>query len=183
MIKLPISRFEKRLIYRIANDWSHPRLDKLMTMISDPYQWLFPTLTFSMILVYLNWETGILALFIGGLGAGAADGINARLIKPNTDRIRPGKQFDDVRSLGTMNKGLKSFPSNHASNTMAIALGFTLILPWVGWILIPLSLLVGYSRVYCGAHFPLDVITGWAHGAFWVSLIYWVLTHIQTITT
>jgi undecaprenyl-diphosphatase len=43
---------------------------------------------------------------------------------------------------------------------------------WAAWVLIPLSLLVGYSRIYCGAHFPLDVAAGWIIGATWSTILY-----------
>ncbi|MCF7823253.1 MAG: phosphatase PAP2 family protein [Candidatus Marinimicrobia bacterium] len=143
-----------------------------MIHISNPYKWLFPVLGLAMLLIYIDWASGIRAILIGGMGASIADGINARFIKPNTDRIRPGKQYAEIRSLGSMNQGRKSFPSNHASNTMSFTLGIGLIFPWSFYILVPLSILVGYSRIYCGAHYPLDVLFGWVHGMFWVSIIF-----------
>ncbi|NQV48894.1 MAG: phosphatase PAP2 family protein [Candidatus Marinimicrobia bacterium] len=143
-----------------------------MIAISDPYRWIFPTLTFAMIIIYLNWKSGLTALLLGGVSALIADRINAKLFKMNTDRIRPGKLYPDIRSLGIMNKGKKSFPSNHASNTMAIAIGYGLLFSWTAWILIPFSLIVGYSRIYCGAHFPLDVLGGWLHGSIWVIVLF-----------
>ena len=172
MLELPVSPTEKKLTFLIADKWTHTRLDHFMIVISNPYRWLLPTLVFGMLLIYINWQSGFFALVLGGAGAGMADAINTRFIKIHTDRIRPGKQYDNIRSLGVMNKGQKSFPSNHASNTMAFALGFGLNFPWAIWAIIPLSILVGYSRVYCGAHFPLDVLAGWVHGALWVLLLY-----------
>ena len=176
MLLLPVSSLEKEMTYFIAKRLSHHRLDKFMIIVSDPYRWLLPTLCFAMLLIYLNWESGLLALLSGGISAGIADGLNTRFIKKHTDRIRPGKQYQDIRSLGVMNRGKKSFPSNHASNTMAFTLGFGVVFPWTLWIMIPLTLLVGYSRVYCGAHFPLDVLAGWLHGAVWVIAIYSLLS-------
>ncbi len=178
MIILPISKFEKDLTYLIAKRFSYAWLDRIMITASDPYRWTFPTLSFAMILIYLNWKSGLSALLLGGVGALIADRINASFFKKQTDRIRPGKQYEDIRSLGIMNKGRKSFPSNHASNTMAIALGFSLMFSWAAWILIPFSVLVGYSRIYCGAHFPLDVLAGWLHGSIWVILLYTLINNL-----
>lgn len=161
---------ELALTYLIADKWSDDRLDKFMITMSNPYRWIVPTLTFAMVLIYLDWKSGLSALILGSVSASVADAVNARLLKKNTDRVRPGKQFDDIRSLGIMNRGKKSFPSNHASNTMVFAVAFSFMFPWTSWILIPLSLLVGYSRIYCGAHFPLDVLAGWTLGATWSAL-------------
>jgi membrane-associated phospholipid phosphatase len=172
MLKIPVSRYEMQMTYRIARAWSTPRLDPLMVAVSNPYRWLAPSVLIVMALIYHDWQSALKAIFLGGLGAAIADGINTKVIKKRTDRIRPGKQFEDIRSLGIMNRGKKSFPSNHASNTMAFAAGLALVYPGVGMITIPLSLLVGYSRIYCGAHFPLDVLFGFLHGLFWVLVSY-----------
>jgi len=172
MLKLPVSKPEMKLTYLITKDRSSAGLDKMMIIISNPYRWSTPTLCFAMILIFLDWQSAIMAIILGGLSASIADAINTRWLKKNIDRVRPGKQFEDIRSLGVMNRGKKSFPSNHASNTMAFAIAFCFIFPWTAWFLIPLSLLVGYSRIYCGAHFPLDVIAGWLHGALWTIILY-----------
>ncbi len=167
---------ELDLTYLIAGKWSNTHWDKFMITMSNPYRWLVPTLTFVMVLIYLDWEAGLLAVVLGSLSASVGDAVNSRLLKKKTDRVRPGKQFQDIRSLGTMNYGKKSFPSNHASNTMAFALAFSFMFSWAAWILIPLSLMVGYSRIYCGAHFPLDVFAGWILGASWSVLFYYLIS-------
>jgi membrane-associated phospholipid phosphatase len=55
---------------------------------------------------------------------------------------------------------LPSFPSNHAVNASALATLAVLYRPrlWLPTTL--LALVVGYSRVYVGVHYPLDVLAG-----------------------
>ncbi len=175
MPELPVSQGELKLTYLITLESGHDKLDKFMIALSNPYRWIIPVLTFALVLIYLDWKSGILAILLGSTSASLADAVNSRLIKKNAGRIRPGKMFADIRLLGAMNHGKKSFPSNHASNTMAFALAFTFIFSWAAWILIPFSLLVGYSRIYCGAHYPLDVIAGWIIGATWSTILYSIL--------
>lgn len=172
MLKLPVSENELKLTYLIADRWSTPRLDDYMIIISNPYKWLIPVLSFAMILIYVDWAAGLYAICLGSLSASIADRINSGVLKKNTDRVRPGKQFQNIRSLGTMNYGKKSFPSNHASNTMAFAMTFSFMFSWAGWVMIPLSILVGYSRIYCGAHYPSDVLAGWIIGGSWAFLFF-----------
>ncbi|HYE35786.1 phosphatase PAP2 family protein [Methylocaldum sp.] len=77
-----------------------------------------------------------------------------------------------------------SFPSGHAMLATAtyLTLGALLarVLPdrrtkfFVLTMAIVLSLLVGFSRVYLGVHWPSDVAAGWMAGAAW-ALLWWLL--------
>ena len=51
-----------------------------------------------------------------------------------------------------------SFPSDHATGTMSIALGFRKYNRAFGIIMMMISIIVGFSRVYVGHHYPADVI-------------------------
>ncbi len=62
-----------------------------------------------------------------------------------------------------------SFPSDHGTASAAIAVGLVLACrhtasKWVGWTAIALALLIGFSRVYVGAHYPGDVLAGFVLG-------------------
>jgi undecaprenyl-diphosphatase len=64
-----------------------------------------------------------------------------------------------------------SFPSGHATSTFGAAVAVSRMWPHarVAWWI--LALLVGYSRIYLGHHYPLDVVGGALLGgalAFWV---------------
>ena len=51
-----------------------------------------------------------------------------------------------------------SFPSNHATGTMSIALGVRKYNKLLSIMLSILSIIIGFSRVYVGHHYPMDVI-------------------------
>lgn len=54
----------------------------------------------------------------------------------------------------------RSFPSGHAANNMAVATVLILFFGWHGALYLPLALLIAYSRIYTGSHWPLDVLAG-----------------------
>lgn len=55
--------------------------------------------------------------------------------------------------------------SAHSANMAAIAVAMCFISPKDARYWIPIAFLVGLSRVYCGAHFPWQVLLGWTTGA------------------
>ncbi len=64
-----------------------------------------------------------------------------------------------------------SFPSGHATSSLAIGLTMALHLPKLAPVLVPLALLVGWSRVVLGVHYPGDVLAGQGIAAATVLLI------------
>lgn len=53
-----------------------------------------------------------------------------------------------------------SFPSGHATAALAVALSYSLAFPFLAVPLIGAALVVGWSRVVLGVHYPGDVIMG-----------------------
>ncbi|MFF7854241.1 phosphatase PAP2 family protein [Streptomyces sp. NPDC007904] len=58
-----------------------------------------------------------------------------------------------------------SFPSNHATIAGASALALVLVRRALVWLTVPLALLMAFSRVFVGVHYPHDVAAGLLLGA------------------
>ncbi|MFH1790136.1 MAG: phosphatase PAP2 family protein [bacterium] len=54
----------------------------------------------------------------------------------------------------------KSFPSDHAFTAFLFFFSAMIFSVPFYWIFLPLALWVGWGRVYCGVHYPLDIAGG-----------------------
>ncbi|MFD2765405.1 phosphatase PAP2 family protein [Micromonospora eburnea] len=58
-----------------------------------------------------------------------------------------------------------SFPSDHATMAGAVAAGLLLVSWRLGLLAVAAAAVMGFARIYIGAHYPLDVLAGFAVGA------------------
>ena len=90
------------------------------------------------------------------------------LFKDGFERLRPCAQEGVVEFLRLGDCHGFGFFSGHSSNSMAAAV-FTILMLKSKYkkfifLMIPWSVMVGYSRIYVGKHYPLDVICGLIFG-------------------
>ncbi|MFJ9079990.1 phosphatase PAP2 family protein [Streptomyces sp. NPDC102278] len=117
------------------------------------------------------------ALVWAPLAAGIALLLNVPL-RGFVGRPRPFLQHEGLEVLGSgsgpaarLGGAEFSFVSDHATMTMALAVGLFIANRRIGFIGIGLALLEGLCRVYTGVHYPTDVIGGLALGTAVVLLL------------
>ena len=101
------------------------------------------------------------SIWAGG-SALAAVGLG-QLIGRAVDRSRPYTAMNDVHVLVHRSSDF-SFPSDHATAVGAIAVGLLLASRKWGLVALAGAVLMAFSRVYVGVHYPSDVIVGLALG-------------------
>lgn len=164
----------------LALNGTLPRLDPVMWWVSQPLFWtpLYVAMIWSAVR-RVGWGRP-LALFMlcVGLCVTCTDVISARVLKPSVERLRPSHEPDLADTVHLVEErpgqvyrgGRFGFVSSHAANHMGVAVMFGGFLggAW-SWGLLAWALLIGYSRIHLGVHYPGDVlggfVVGWGLGA------------------
>jgi undecaprenyl-diphosphatase len=159
-----ITRFDTWLFLKLNAGAANSVCDWLMPWVTEFRHWL-PIIVL-----------GLAAVAVFGKGKGRTivltavvlfaltDQVSSHLIKPLVARPRPCHTVEGVRLLYRCG-ATYAFPSSHAVTTMAAAIFFGLLYRRMLWPLLMLSLIISYSRIYLGIHYPLDILGGWALGA------------------
>ena len=170
-------------IFLFLNGLHSSWADVFFYWVSDRFIWIpfYAVLAFFMI---RKWRKKSIPIFIALLICIVLTDQSCNLIKHSVQRPRPS--HDPVLSEqvhlvakpdGTLYKGGPyGFPSSHAANSMALAL---FVIFYVAekrkWLIIGMLLwvlLLCYSRIYLGVHYPSDILVGWIIGTCWAFVLW-----------
>jgi len=169
---------DRWLFKEINSEWINPFFDTLMPFAREANHWL-PLYLFLLVFVTLNFKNGWWWVLFMLCTVAISDLSVTNIFKANIDRLRPcwDPEFgSQVRLLLNGCGGRNSFFSNHASNHFAMTAFIYLsfkrqINPsWLRLIFI-WPLLIAYSQVYVGVHYPTDVLCGALWGLMIGSLV------------
>ena len=162
------------------NHANSPVLDAIMVFASNRLVW-FPAYALLIgWLIYFFRRRAVLLLPLIFAAVGLADSITSRIFKPYFGRPRPCHDATIFTQLYLPDGcgGQFGFLSSHAANSMALAIFMAVALPAGRFHLLKIiifawALLLSYSRMYLGAHYPTDVLGGAAIGALlgWVAAL------------
>lgn len=185
---IQIIKFTEYEWFLWLNSLHFPLLDVVMFWITYRFTWI-PLYIYVIYYIFAkikgqSWQN----IFFILLSVGLADRITSGFMKPYFVRLRPCHDpiiNHLVHVVGDCG-GQFGFVSSHAANSFALAMSFSLILKknnlnpnFLSNLLYAWAIIVSYSRIYVGVHFPTDIIFGGMIGALLPLILFPTITFIQ----
>lgn len=164
------------------NSFHNAFWDKAVTIFTSIEIWIPFYLLIVYFLIKIYKKNAVYILILIGLSIALSDQFSG-LIKDSVQRLRPtqdpvlGHLVHNVYNRG----GAFGFFSAHAANTFTLAiisaklfknsLYSIMIFTW--------AILVSYTRIYIGLHYPGDILTGWIWGILTGLAFYKLMVIVQ----
>lgn len=156
---------EDKKIFLLLNNLGSEPFDRFWTMVSGTWIWI-PLYIIFLYLLYKNYKLRnlVFMLIFVAIGVTVSDQL-AGIFKSGIGRLRPCHDPSLEHLMRSVQCGGRfGFYSSHASNTFFIATFMSMLLfrkyRFLPYILYFWAIVVSYSRIYLGVHFPLDILMG-----------------------
>jgi len=177
-----LNSWDKDLLLAL-NGMHSPLWDYSMTLFTLTPAWIVFYATIIVIIAEKHGKKSLFIFFAIALMILCADQFSG-ILKHTVQRLRPSQDpaFSQLVHVFFKKGGQFGFVSAHAANTFAIATFTSLIFRNRKYtmFIFPWAILISYSRIYLGVHYPGDVICGALLGAGIAIGIYKLLTYAES---
>lgn len=165
--------------FLLLNGFHSETSDFLWWWISSKWLWipLYAIILFFIIKQFRLKSISIILFII--LGIVISDQVSSAIIKEMVHRLRPSHNPEFAQLVHIVNDyrgGMFGFVSSHAANTFMFAT-FTSVLfknRTYSVIIFVWAIIVSYSRIALGVHYPADIIGGVLVGISVSLILYWI---------
>lgn len=154
---------DEKFFYFINVTCANPVTDKAMPFITDSNHWIIFYATMWLYMIIKGGRKGLVAGLLIIVCIVISDQLSSQVLKSLFQRVRPCNTLPGVHLLVNCTDSF-SFPSSHAVNNFAGAYLFTYFYKELKYFLYIGASIVALSRVFCGVHYPFDILGGMAIG-------------------
>ncbi len=177
MLKFIIN-LDTTLFYFVNHNMKNVYFDIIMPFLTNPKNFYIIFLILWFLMVFSSKYKYRIAGWTIIITVAISDFLSSKILKFLILRQRPFEVLPDVYKL--VSSAGPSFPSSHAVNSFTVA---TLIMlffknPVYTTIAFIVAFLSGFSRIYVGVHYPLDVISGAVIGIIFGIVFYKIVKKI-----
>lgn len=181
-----LSECDTRLLL-VVNGWHSAYWDSFMRLYSTQKLLWIPLYIALCYVIYRNfgWRVLMWTIILECMALLITDTTASHLIKPYVGRLRPAHLDSGIASVvhvvDNHRGGAFSFPSSHSGNIWGLVVLMALLLRhrWITFCLTLWALLMCYSRMYLGLHYPSDLLAGFVLGVACAWLAWLVLRRVK----
>lgn len=170
-------------LFLFFNGLHAPWADRFVYLLSQIWFWIPLYLLVIFLIFKFYRKKGWMVLLVFVLAITLSDQ-TCNLLKNSVQRLRPSHTEAIATDIHLVQKpdgnryfgGRYGFPSAHSANSMSLAFLIIFFLSkgkkWVAVAAIAWSLLMAYTRLYLGVHYPLDILCGFVLGSCYAILMF-----------
>ena len=151
-----------------------------MLFITDVQSFIAPAIIIAAGLIIVEKKRGAILLLSALIILVVNDFLSHHILKELFARPRPCHVLELLNGIPHCTQSF-SFPSNHASNIFTLATLASLCYKNTTLLAGMVALMIGFSRVYLGLHYPSDVLGGACFGIVMGMLGYQLYLYLQKI--
>lgn len=171
-----------KILFLKLNSFHSPFWDQFFLIYTNSKSWIPVILLMVVLLFYkFSWQQALIFVLLISAAVGMGDFVASGILKPYFARPRPCHQFPEIMTLVGGCGGLYSFASSHAANSIGLFTAFSLVFKdnkYVYWGLLSWAVLMCYSRIYVGVHFPSDLLVGAAIGIIVPQMFFYIYNKV-----
>lgn len=172
-------------LFLFFNGLHAPWADRFVYLLSQIWFWI-PLYLLVIFLIFKFYRKKGWMVFLVFVLAITLSDQTCNLLKNSVQRLRPSHTEAIATDIHLVQKpdgnryfgGQYGFPSAHSANSMSLAFLIIFFLSkgkkWVAVAAIAWSLLMAYTRLYLGVHYPLDILCGFILGSCYALLLVFI---------